>query len=240
MKVGDVFSSLPAGVTVDAANVSVSGGDGSEACAVSGVNVTCTLGAVAVGAPETLKVPLDITYNRDLFGVTVSNTAQVTAADQPDPNSTPNNNVATEDDQKSLGVTISGLKLSKSVCKLTSEGACDAAAAFSDTASQALSVSPGEVLVYRVAYKLFGPSISDAVLSDTVPSYTALVRDVYPNASEVRLVCPNGTLVYLEAGAGEVRVDFKDAAVASSCSLASPGVLAPNAAGEARFQVRVQ
>ncbi len=240
VKVGDVFSSLPAGVTVDAANVSVSGGDGSEACAVSGVNVTCTLGAVAVGAPETLKVPLDITYNRDLFGVTVSNTAQVTAADQPDPNSTPNNNVATEDDQKSLGVTISGLKLSKSVCRLTSEGACDAAAAFSDTASQALSVSPGEVLVYRVAYKLFGPSISDAVLSDTVPSYTALVRDVYPNASEVRLVCPNGTLVYLEAGAGEVRVDFKNAAVASPCSLASPGVLAPNAAGEARFQVRVQ
>ena len=238
--VGDVFSSLPAGVTVDAANVSVSGGDGSETCKVSGASVSCTLGAVAVGAPETLKIPLVITYNRDLFGVTLSNTAQVTAADQPDPNSAPNNSVATEDDQASLNVTISGLKLSKSVCKLTSSTSCDAAAAFSDTATQALTVSPGEVLVYRVAYKLFGPSISDAVLSDTVPSYTALVRDVYPNLSEVRLVCPNGTVAYLEAGVSEVRVDFKNAAVASSCSLSSPGALAPNAAGEAKFQVRVQ
>ena len=238
--VGDVFSSLPAGVTVDAANVSVSGGDGGETCTVSGVNVTCTLGAVAVGAAETINIPLVITYNRDLFGVSINNTAQVTAADQSDPNSAPNNNVATEDDQASLTVNISGLKLSKSVCKLTSEGACDAAAAFSDTATQALSVSPGEVLVYRVAYKLFGPRISDAVLSDTVPSYTALVRDVYPNSSEVRLVCPNGTVVYLEAGVSEVRIDFKNTGVEASCGLSSPGVLAPNATGEARFQVRVQ
>ena len=238
--VGDVFASLPAGVTVDAANVTVSGGDGSETCTVSGVNVTCTLGAVAVGAPETLKVPLVITYDRNLFGVSINNTAQVTAADQSDPDSAPNNNAATEDDQKSLGVTVSGLKLSKSVCKLTTPTACDNTANFSDTATQALTVSPGEVLVYRVAYRLFGPQISDAVLSDTAPSYTALQRDVYPNASEVRLLCPNGTVVYLEAGVSEVRVDFKNAAVASSCSLSSPGVLAPDAAGEARFQVRVQ
>ena len=240
VKVGDVFASLPAGVTIDAANVVVSGGDGSESCAVSGASVNCTLGSVAVGAPETVKVSLAIAYNRDLFGVSISNTAQITAADQSDPDSSPNNNVPTEDDQASLTVTISGLKLSKSVCKLTSESACDAAASFSDTAAQALTVSPGEVLVYRVAYKLFGPSVSDAVLSDTVPFYTALVRDVYPNASEVRLVCPNGAVAHLEAGAGEVRVDFKDSGVASSCSLSSPGVLGPGAAGEARFRVRVQ
>ena len=236
----DVFSTLPPGVTMDAANVNVTGGDGSETCAVSGVTITCTLGKLAVGVPETVRIPLSIPYQRDLFGVTLSNTAQVSAADQPDLNSTPNNNVATEDDQASLAVTISGLKLSKSVCKLTSPSACDAAASFSDTAAQALSVSPGEVLVYRVDYKLFGPQISDAVLFDPVPSYTTLQRDVYPNASEVRLVCPNGTVVYLEAGLSEVRVDFKNAAVAASCSLASPGVLAPNAAGELRFRVGVK
>ena len=238
--VGDVFASLPAGVSIDAADITFAGGDGSETCAVSGVSVSCTLGAVAVGAPETVRIPLVIAYNRDVFGVTISNTAQVTAADQSDPDSAPNNSVATEDDQASLTVTVSGLKLSKSVCKLVNPSACDDAAAFSDTATQALSVSPGEVLVYRVFYTLFGPAISDAVLFDSVPSYTTLSRDVYPNASEVRLVCPNGAVVYLEAGAGEVRVNFKNAAVASSCGLSSPGVLAPNAAGEARFQVRVQ
>ena len=240
VKVEDVFSSLPPGVSIDAASVAVSGGDGSESCAVGGANVSCTLGAVAVGAPETVNVPLTIAYNRDLFGVSLNNTAQITAADQGDPDSSPNNNVTTEDDQASLAVTISGLKLSKSVCKLTSERACDAAASFSDTAAQALTVSPGEVLVYRVAYQLFGPSVSDAVLSDTVPFYTALVRDVYPNASEVRLVCPNGAVAYVEAGAGEVKVDFRDADVVSSCGLSGPGVLGAGAAGEARFRVRVQ
>ena len=71
-----------------------------------------TVGAIANGE----SVSLDIVATVAAVG-TKTNSAEVTAADQPDSDSTPSNNIASEDDQASASVTplISDLSLSKTV-----------------------------------------------------------------------------------------------------------------------------
>jgi uncharacterized repeat protein (TIGR01451 family) len=60
-----------------------------------------TVGAVASGANATLQIVAKVTASG-----TITNTAQVTAANEPDPDSTPNNNNAAEDDQASAALTV--------------------------------------------------------------------------------------------------------------------------------------
>ena len=71
-----------------------------------------TVGSVASGSNATLQIVASV----DTTG-TKTNTAQVTASDQADPDSTPNNNVPMEDDQDSAGLTpmIADLSLTKTV-----------------------------------------------------------------------------------------------------------------------------
>jgi uncharacterized repeat protein (TIGR01451 family) len=65
---------------------------------VSGTGIW-TVGSLANGASATLQ----ITATVNAYG-SITNTAQVSATDQSDPDSTPNNNVAAEDDQASVNV----------------------------------------------------------------------------------------------------------------------------------------
>jgi uncharacterized repeat protein (TIGR01451 family) len=94
-----VGDTLPAGMTF----VSATPSQGSY---VSGTGVW-TVGSVASGANATLQIVASVQSTG-----TKTNTAQVTASDQADPDSTPNNNVATEDDQGSAGLTPAVVDLS--------------------------------------------------------------------------------------------------------------------------------
>lgn len=62
-----------------------------------------TVGDLAVGQTETLTIQATIAVDPP-----VTNIAQVTNSDLPDPDSTPNNNVATEDDQSSVTINPPG------------------------------------------------------------------------------------------------------------------------------------
>ena len=94
-----VGDTLPAGMTF----VSSTPSQGSY---ISGTGIW-TVGSVASGANATLQIVATATTSG-----TKTNTAQVTASDQADPDSTPNNSVAMEDDQGSAGLTPSSADLS--------------------------------------------------------------------------------------------------------------------------------
>jgi uncharacterized repeat protein (TIGR01451 family) len=103
-----VLDAVPAGLTV----TSFTPSQGTYSTATVGIFPAGTwrAGALAVGASATL------TMNVDVVGSTpISNTAQVSYSDQFDPDSTPNNSVAGEDDQASVLVTPSpDLQVAKS------------------------------------------------------------------------------------------------------------------------------
>ncbi len=71
-----------------------------------------TVGTVAAGASTSLQITATVGSTG-----TITNAAQVSAADQRDPDSTPNNNIATEDDQASVTLTpqVADLSLSKTI-----------------------------------------------------------------------------------------------------------------------------
>ena len=100
-----VTDKLPAGVSFVSAN---------PAAAYSSATGLWTVGNLAAGA----SLSLDITVKVNIEG-TISNTAQVTAADQPDVDSETANNVPTEDDQDRvvIGSEAADLELYKTVDK---------------------------------------------------------------------------------------------------------------------------
>ena len=76
------------------------------------VNGVWTIGSIPSGASRTLQITATVTQ-----AGAISNTAEVSASDQFDPNSTPNNGVAGENDQASTAITgqQADLSLAKSV-----------------------------------------------------------------------------------------------------------------------------
>jgi uncharacterized repeat protein (TIGR01451 family)/fimbrial isopeptide formation D2 family protein len=89
-----VTDALPAGLSFVSATPSA----GTSYNSGTGV---WTIGAVASGANATLQLVTNVTASG-----TITNTAQVTAANEPDPDSTPNNNNASEDDQASVSLNV--------------------------------------------------------------------------------------------------------------------------------------
>jgi uncharacterized repeat protein (TIGR01451 family) len=103
----DVRDVLPSGLTLVTATPSTG------TTFAAGLWEIPTLSATSGSNTATLTLVATLTA-----GGTITNTAQVTASDQPDPDSTPNNNLATEDDQASATVTVGALadlELAKSV-----------------------------------------------------------------------------------------------------------------------------
>jgi hypothetical protein len=157
---------------------------------------TCTLGMIASGASKAYTVEAQVLDTNPL-GTVITNTVEVSAVDQPDIDSTPNNG-ASEDDLDSVDITVSGLVLEKLLCNLSIIGTC------SYPADYATSVSgkPGDMMEYRINYTRTGPAIFDIEMSDDVPLSTTLEQNVYHTTLDKELVlsCPDGTLVYLEQG----------------------------------------
>lgn len=124
---------------------------------VSGTGVW-TVASLANGANATLQIVARV----NAFG-SITNTAEVTAADQSDPDSTPNNNVAAEDDQSSvsLGATPPNIVLDKCVFNGVP---CVASIA---------SVLPGTDLVYSITFTNTGGSPAvNFVIRDPIPANT--------------------------------------------------------------------
>ncbi|MBK9510179.1 MAG: DUF11 domain-containing protein [Cytophagaceae bacterium] len=93
------------------------------------------------------------TVNAPVFGINFTNTAQITASDQFDPNSTPSNDNPVEDDQSSVTSVprVADLALTKSV---------------NNPAPQV-----GEVVTFTIEIQNFGPDSANFVsVKDTIPN----------------------------------------------------------------------
>ena len=66
-----------------------------------------------------------------------------------------------------------------------------------------VSGKPDDVLEYRINYTRTGPPIFDILLEDTLDSNVTLEQNAYGASTdkEITLRCPDGTDVFLEAGA---------------------------------------
>ncbi|HUQ34396.1 MAG TPA: hypothetical protein VM095_19905 [Pyrinomonadaceae bacterium] len=145
-----VRDQLPAGLTYMSSTPSVGSYN-------SGTGVW-TVGNVASGVSPTLVIVARI----DALG-SITNTAQVTASNQPDPDSTPNNNVASEDDQASS--SLSTQPPSITLCKTVQGQPCPPVAS--------LNAQPGSDLTYVITFTNSGGSYASSfVVTDPVPQYT--------------------------------------------------------------------
>jgi uncharacterized repeat protein (TIGR01451 family) len=146
-----VRDQLPAGLTY--LNSSASVGSYNSATGI------WTVGNLASGAtPPTLQIFARI----DAIG-SITNTAQVSASNQPDPDSTPNNNNATEDDQASSSLNTSAPSVT--LCKTVQGQPCPPVAQ--------LSMPPGSDITYVITFTNTGGSFAaDFVITDPIPANT--------------------------------------------------------------------
>lgn len=135
-----VADSLPAGLTFKSSSAT-------NGAYVSGTGVW-TVGTLAIGASATLTIVATVATTG-----TKINTAQVSAADQYDIDSTPNNNVPTEDDQASVSLTptVADLSLTKTV--------------------DASGVQVGQNVTFTIIVRNDGPTDATGVsVADSLPS----------------------------------------------------------------------
>jgi uncharacterized repeat protein (TIGR01451 family) len=145
-----VRDQLPAGLTYMSSTPSVGSYN-------SGTGVW-TVGNVASGVSPTLVIVARI----DALG-SITNTAQVTASNQPDPDSTPNNSIASEDDQASS--SLSTQPPSITLCKTVQGQPCPPVAT--------LNAQPGSDITYVISFTNSGGSYASSfVVTDPIPQYT--------------------------------------------------------------------
>ncbi|TWU58492.1 Large cysteine-rich periplasmic protein omcB precursor [Rubripirellula tenax] len=140
-----VTDMLPTGVTFVRSSTATGGYDQT--------NGLWTIGSVAMGTPVTLAITGRVTTVGPK-----TNTAQVTASNVFDPDSTPNNNIDAEDDQASIAVSAETIDLS-----------------LTKTISNA-APNVGETVVFTVEVFNDGPSVATGVsIRDVLPAGLTLV-----------------------------------------------------------------
>lgn len=145
---------LPAGLTLVTATPSA----GTSYNSVTGV---WTIGNLASGgASPTLQLLVKVTASG-----TITNTAQVTAATEPDPDSTPNNNAAAEDDQASATLNVPAPP-AITLCKTFPGQTC--------TPAPSLPVQPpGADITYVIIFTNTGGSAAQGLtITDVLPTST--------------------------------------------------------------------
>jgi uncharacterized repeat protein (TIGR01451 family) len=136
-----VRDQLPAGLTYISSTAS--------AGAYNSATGVWTLASVLSGASPTLQIVARI----DVIG-SITNTAQVTASDQPDPDSTPNNNNAAEDDQASSSLTTSPPNVV--LCKTIQGQPCPPVAQ--------INLPPGSDITYVISFTNTGGSLAQNII----------------------------------------------------------------------------
>ena len=140
---------LPAGLTFVSATPSTG-------TYTSGTGVW-SVASLASGANATLQIVATVTNSG-----TITNTAEVTASDQPDPDSTPNNNNPAEDDRASAAVGAAAPPSVGLVKSVTPSG----------------TQVPGTDLTYTIAFSNTGGYPASAfVLTDPAPATTLKIND---------------------------------------------------------------
>jgi uncharacterized repeat protein (TIGR01451 family) len=177
-----VRDQLPAGLTYVSSTPSVGSYN-------SGTGVW-TVGNLASGTSATLTLVARV----DALGA-ITNTAQVSAANEPDPDSTPNNSVASEDDQASSSLSTS--PPSVSLCKTILGQPCP---------PPALTGLPGTDLAYVITFNnTGGSSAASFVITDPIPSNTdfkvgSVTSSLGTTGLSLTLVTPNDRITYSNNG----------------------------------------
>lgn len=202
---------------------------------VSGTGVW-TVASLANGVNATLQIVARV----NAFGA-ITNTAEVTAADQSDPDSTPNNNVPAEDDQSSvsLGATPPNIVLDKCVFNGV------------PCVASLTNVLPGTDLVYSITFTNTGGSPAvNFVVRDPVPANTDFkLGSVTNNLGTTGLTVVvaysnNGGTTYLytpTSGAGGAPAGYDRTVTHVRWTFTgSLSQTAPNNTGNVRFTVRIR
>jgi LPXTG-site transpeptidase (sortase) family protein len=136
------------------------------------------VGSLAVNQTETLDITATV-----ILGGAYDNTAEVSAADQLDPDSTPANNNPDEDDQASAGV-IPQQQNPDGLSKIVVDTDQD----FTDDSLVAI----GEILTYRVSVNIHPGSFVDVTLVDTLQPGLSFVECVDITAPGLSTSIPGG------------------------------------------------
>lgn len=171
-----------------------------------------TVGGITSGANATLQVTATLTSNN-----VVTNTAEVTASDQPDPNSTPNNHVATEDDQASVtvGSSISKLLLVKRITAIipanginttsfvddpntTDDNSPDWSTGYLKGAINGGAAKPGDEVEYTIYFLSDGGRATQKVnMCDLIPANTTFSTDAFGSGLGIQRATGSATSVNL-------------------------------------------
>ncbi|MFQ5517370.1 MAG: DUF11 domain-containing protein, partial [Acidimicrobiia bacterium] len=137
----------------------------SQGSYVSGTGVW-TVGSLA--SPSSATLVLTVTVDSGTGGTTITNTAEVSASDQADPDSTPNNGIGSEDDQDSAAITVQSADLS--LTKIV------------DNATPA----EGATIAYTVTVSNAGPdTATNVTVTDLLPTGVTYVSDLPSQGSYV-------------------------------------------------------
>ncbi|MCO6455469.1 MAG: DUF11 domain-containing protein [Pirellulaceae bacterium] len=154
-----VQDELPLGYTYITDN-----GGGSTSFAL-GV-VTWNVGTVNVGVPATLTIDATVVGGLNPLAGAYTNYAQVTDSDNFDPDSAPNNDSTTEDDDTTVRPLISDLSLTKAVPTLIND------------ADGSGNISPGDTIRFALTVSNAGPDpATGVVVNDSLPAGYGYVTD---------------------------------------------------------------
>jgi uncharacterized repeat protein (TIGR01451 family) len=225
-----VKDQLPAGLTYVSSTPSVGTYN-------SGTGIW-TVAALATGSNATLQLVARIGALGSL-----TNTAQVTASDQPDPDSTPNNNNAAEDDQASANLSTSPPSIT--LCKTIVGQPCP---------PPALSTqAPGTDISYSVTFTNSGGSFASSfVITDPIPANT----DIKVGSESHTTPLPTGltgvTVEYFDiststwitnpvSGGGGAPAGYnRNVTIIRWTFSGQLSQIAPNNTGNVRFTVRIR
>lgn len=147
-----VSDPIPAGLTLISVNLS--------AGTYNNTTGVWSVGGLASGASATMEIIARVTAPG-----TITNTAQVSASDQPDPDSTPNNNNPAEDDQASAALNVAAPP-HVALCKTFPGQSCDPPPSLPPQL-------PGAEITYVIQFANTGGSAAQSFyITDPVPAST--------------------------------------------------------------------
>jgi uncharacterized repeat protein (TIGR01451 family) len=197
-----------------------------------------TIGAVTTGANATLQITAKVTASG-----AITNTTQVTAANEPDPDSTPNNNNASEDDQASASLNVPAPPVI-TLCKTFPGQTCSPAPSLP-------AQQPGADITYVIIFTNSGGTAAQGlVINDGVPANTDFKVGSVTNTlattglTVVVAYSNNGGTTYaytpVSGGGGAVAGYDRNVTNVRWTFTGNLSKVSPNNTGDVRFTARIR